>query len=149
MATTALSPPGAPAALRLRRHHIAHRVARRLVHTTCDRSWLPAGVVDAAAVLAGELVRCSAAERRAGLSVSVEVDAAGVTVRVRDGSVDRAPFGSSGSAAARRRGEVVRRLATAWGCATGAGERQVWATLRVPELHTIVPAPPLAGAVRA
>jgi hypothetical protein len=66
----------------------------------------------------------------AAVEFSVEVDAAGIMLRVRDhGACPPLPDRHL-TGAAQRYHDVMRRLATSWGFSIGETGREVWAVLR-------------------
>lgn len=117
----------------------APRFARKLVRDICVESGLPDSVVDAAALVAGELVTISVHQVRSPLDVVVLVDADEVTVQVRDiGAMP--PYGTGHGSTPRRCWAMVGRLGRSSGYRETALGREMWASFP----RETVPARPVA-----
>lgn len=89
----------------------------------------PPGLIEAAALLASELVTNSVRHARTALTLSVETSGAGIRLEVRDGSshmpeLRRDPLAGSG-----RGLMLVERIASSWGVTPWAGGKTVWVEL--------------------
>lgn len=103
---------------------------RRAVRSASARFTLPARIVGEAALVASEMVMNSIRQVHAAVEFSVEVDAASITLRVRDHGACPPLSDRIVSGAAQRYHDVMRRLATSWGFSIGESGREVWAVLR-------------------
>ena len=127
--------------IRLRRHALAPRVARRLERHQAE-GVCPAVLVERCALVAGELVTTALRRTSGVVEFSVEIEAGAVTLRVRD----RRPrstlaAGSDPWAGCRHGREITTRLAQSWGYARDESGAELWAILR----HSAQPSPTRAA----
>lgn len=116
--------------VRLRRHALAPRMARRVVREQAD-GVLAAVLVERCALVAGELVTSALRRTNGAVEFSVEIDAGAVTLRVRDRQpLSALAAGSDVWAGCRHGRDITTGLVHSWGYARDESGAQLWATVR-------------------
>lgn len=109
---------------------VAPRAARQLVRTVGTDAGFDARVVENAALVAGELVTDRISATRHRVSVTVEVRADGMAVRVLDVEIAQPWIRHTPSLRCER---MLRRLTASWGYAAGDPARlETWLLVRTP-----------------